>query len=176
MRSSLLATPWAAPARSKSPVRIQVGAQAIVLIGAKAGVRPDPVLRDDAVRILSGGMETAWPKYWAGLFGAGTDPGVIERARRIACSLDIRDVVRGVKAFHNRQDLTDFAQSWPKPLVVIRGDQDGAPPHPAAAETASSPLGEPHVIENAGHYTSLEQPSKVQGIVRDVLAKAGGFP
>jgi len=121
-------------------------------------------------------METAWPKYWAGLFGAGTDPGVIERARRIACSLDIRDVVRGVKAFHNRQDLTDFAQSWPKPLVVIRGDQDGAPPHPAAAETASSPLGEPHVIKNAGHYTSLEQPSKVQGIVRDVLAKAGGFP
>jgi pimeloyl-ACP methyl ester carboxylesterase len=67
----------------------------------------------------------------------------------------------GVKAFHNRQDLTDFAQSWPKPLVVIRGDQDGAPPHPAAAETASSPLGELHVIENAGHYTSLEQPSKV---------------
>lgn len=65
-----------------------------MLIGAKAGVRPDPVLRDDAVRVLSGGMETARRKYWAGLFGAGTDPGVIERARRIACSLDIRDVVR----------------------------------------------------------------------------------
>jgi pimeloyl-ACP methyl ester carboxylesterase len=120
-------------------------------------------------------MEGAWQKYWAGLFGANTDPEVVETARRLACSLDIRDVVRGVNAFHNRHDLTDFARSWPKPLVVIRGDQDGTPPHSAAAETASSPLGELHVIEDAGHYTSLERPSKVQGIIRDVLAKVGGY-
>jgi pimeloyl-ACP methyl ester carboxylesterase len=148
------------------------GVKAIVLIGAKAGVRPDPLFRDESVRFLrERGMEDAWPKYWAGLFGANADSRVVEAARRLACSLEIGDVVRGVKAFHNRHDLTDFARSWSKPLVVIRGDQDGSPPHSAAADAASSPRGEIHVIEDAGHYTSLEQPSRVQGIIRRVLAR-----
>jgi pimeloyl-ACP methyl ester carboxylesterase len=150
--------------------------RAIVLIGAKAGVRPDPVFRDEAVRVLSErGMEEAWPKYWADLFGVNADPEVVETARRLASSLDIGNIVRGVKAFHNRRDLTDFARSWPKPLVVIRGDQDGTPPHSAAAETASSPLGELHVIKDAGQYTSLEQPARVQRIIRDVLAREGWY-
>jgi pimeloyl-ACP methyl ester carboxylesterase len=155
----------------RAPGRVK----AIVLIGAKAGVRPDPVLRDKAVRILSErGMEGAWPKYWADLFGANAAPEVIEAARLVGCSLHIRDVVRGVKAFHNRHDMTDFARSWPKPLVVIRGDQDGTHPHSVAAAGASSLLGEVHVIEDAGHYASLEQPSKVQAIIRDVLVRVGG--
>ena len=150
--------------------------KAIVLIGAKAGVRPDPEFRDEAVRFLEvRGMKEAWPKYWKGLFGANADPEVVEAAQRIACSLDIHEVVRGVKAFHNRHDLTDFARTWPKPLVVIRGDQDGTPLHAAAAETASSQFGELHVIEGAGHYTSLEQPSKVQSMIRDVLRCEGGY-
>jgi pimeloyl-ACP methyl ester carboxylesterase len=119
-------------------------------------------------------MEEAWPKYWADLFGANADPEVVEAARLLACSLDIRDVVRGVKAFHNRHDMTDFCRSWPKPLVVIRGDQDGTPPHSSAAATASSLLGEIHVIKDTGHYASLEQPSKVQAIIRDVLVRVGG--
>ena len=151
--------------------------KAIVLIGAKAGVRPDPLFRDEAISVLhERGMEGAWPKYWAGLFGTHADPGVVEGARRLAYSLDIGDVVRGVKAFHNRRDLTDFARSWPKPLVVIRGDQDCTPPHSAAAETASSHLGEIHVIDDAGHYTSLERPSSVRAIIEKVLAKEGEYP
>jgi pimeloyl-ACP methyl ester carboxylesterase len=130
---------------------------AIVLIGAKAGVRPEPLLRDEAVRTLQGkGMAEAWPRYWAGLFGANADPEVVQGARRLACSLDVHDVVRGVKAFHNRPDLTDFTRRWPKPLVVVSGDQDGMPSHAAAADTASCPLDEVHLVENAGHYVSLE--------------------
>ncbi len=132
-----------------APLRIK----ALVLIGTKAGVRPDPLLRDEAVRVLrEQGMEMAWSEYWAGLFGVNADPEIIERARRLACSLEIDSVVRGVKAFHNRNDLTDFARSWPGPLVVIRGDQDCTPPRSAAAELASSPLGELHTVEDAGHY------------------------
>jgi pimeloyl-[acyl-carrier protein] methyl ester esterase len=151
--------------------------KAIVLIGAKAGVRPDPEFRDEAVHFLEErGMEEAWPRYWKGLFGANADPEVVATARRIACSLDIHEVVRGVKAFHNRPDLTDFARSWPKLLVVIRGDHDDTPPHAAAAATASSQFGELHVIKGAGHYVSLEQPSKVQSIIRDVLTGEGGYP
>jgi pimeloyl-ACP methyl ester carboxylesterase len=88
--------------------------KAVILIGAKAGVRPDPLFRDEAVRILNErGMEEAWSKYWIGLFGVNADPRVVERARQVACSLDIGDVVRGVKAFHNRRDLSDFAPGGP---------------------------------------------------------------
>jgi pimeloyl-ACP methyl ester carboxylesterase len=146
--------------------------QAIVLIGAKAGVRPEPLLRDEAVRILrEGGMQEAWPKYWADLFGGNADPAVVEGARRLAFSIAIPDVVRGVKAFHDRPDLTEFARGWPKPLVVIRGDQDRTPTHAAAAKTASSSCGELHVVKDAGHYVSLEQPSRIHRLVRDVLAK-----
>jgi pimeloyl-ACP methyl ester carboxylesterase len=148
--------------------------KAIVLIGAKAGVRPDPLLRDEAVSILHDqGMAKAWSKYWVGLFGVKASPEVIERSRQLACSLEIDDVVRGVKAFHNRHDLTDFARSWPLPLVVIHGDQDRTPRYSEAVETASSQHGELHVVEDAGHYASLEQPSRVHAILRDVLTNVG---
>ncbi len=151
--------------------------EAIVVIGAKAGVRPEPTFRDEVVRILrEKGMKAAWPKYWSNLFGANADAGVVENARRIAYSLDIHDVVRGVKAFHDRQDLTDFARGWPKPLVVISGDQDGTPTHAAAAETASSRFGEFQVVEDAGHYVSLEQPSKIHRLVGEVLENIGEHP
>lgn len=149
--------------------------QAIVLIGAKAGVRPEPLVRDEAIRTLrEGGMDEAWPKYWAGLFGANADHGVVEDARRLASSLPIADVVRGIRAFHDRPDLTEFARSWTKPLMVISGDQDRTPAHAAAAETASCRLGEFHVVEDAGHYVSLEQASEIRTLVRKVLAKVGG--
>jgi pimeloyl-ACP methyl ester carboxylesterase len=153
----------------QAPQRVR----AIVVIGAKAGVRPDPVFRDEALRTLrEQGMEGAWPKYWAGLFGANAHPGVIERARLLACSVDIGDVARGVKAFHDRRDLTDFARSWQKPLVVIRGDQDRTPDDSSVVELASSPLGELQTVEDAGHYASLEQPMKVHAIIRSVLARS----
>ena len=47
---------------------------AVVLIGAKASHRPEPRLRDAAVRALTdGGVETAWSTYWEPLFGARAD-------------------------------------------------------------------------------------------------------
>lgn len=148
---------------------------AVVLIGAKAGVRPEPFLRDEVVRTLQAkGMAEAWPRYWAGLFGTNADPEVVRGARRLACSLDVHDVVRGVKAFHNRPDLTDFTRRWPKPLVVISGDQDGTPSHAAATHSASCPLGELHLVEDAGHYVSLEQPMMIRKLVGEILRRVGG--
>jgi pimeloyl-ACP methyl ester carboxylesterase len=42
---------------------------ALVLIGAKAGHRPEPALRDTALALLQGeGVEAAWARYWAPLF------------------------------------------------------------------------------------------------------------
>ena len=39
--------------------------QAIVLAGAKAGVRPDPHFRDEALRVVTRqGIEPSWQRYW----------------------------------------------------------------------------------------------------------------
>src|SRR5262245_23248067 len=47
--------------------------EGIVLVGAKAGVRPDPAFRDAAVRLLTEqGIEAGWRAYWRPLFGRDT--------------------------------------------------------------------------------------------------------
>ena len=80
--------------------------RAIVLIGAKADHRPEPELRDEAIRVLiEGGMAAAWPRYWAPRFGRHAPAAVIERARTIANDQAVDDVIRGVAAFHGRRDL-----------------------------------------------------------------------
>lgn len=97
----------------------------LVLVGAKAGHRPEPEYRDAAVRLLSEqGMAGAWPTYWEPLFGPNVDPEVVEAARQLAMSQDIDDIIRGVGVFHGRPDRSDFLRQWPGPVVVISGDHD----------------------------------------------------
>ena len=49
--------------------------QGIILCGAKAGHRPEPAFRDEALRALEeGGVEAAWDRYWRPLFGPEVDP------------------------------------------------------------------------------------------------------
>jgi pimeloyl-ACP methyl ester carboxylesterase len=144
----------------------------IVLVGAKAGVRPDPALRDDAVRLLTRqGMEAAWQAYWRPLFGRNTPAGVLADAHRMALEQDETDVACGVRAFHDRRDLTDFAVGWPKPLVVISGDQDRTPAPTAAARITAGPDRHFHLIENCGHYVSLERPAELRSIVESTISR-----
>jgi pimeloyl-ACP methyl ester carboxylesterase len=80
----------------------------IILVGAKAGVRPDPTTRDEAIRLLeTHGIDAAWTRYWAPLFSHHTPPAVIAAARALALSQDVSSLVRGVRAFHDRRDLSD---------------------------------------------------------------------
>lgn len=144
---------------------------ALVLIGAKAGHRPEPGLRDAAVRLLrSEGLAVAWSRYWEPLFGPNVDPQVVAAAHAIALDQDVADVVRGVEAFHSRRDLTHVAETWSRPLVVIAGEHDRTPSTATmAALVESAPRGAFHVVPEAGHYVNLEQPDVVQSIIGDVL-------
>ena len=144
---------------------------AIVLVGAKAGVRPDPGLRDDAIRLLSErGMSAAWPRYWEPLFGPHVRPEALETARRIAFGQAVDDVVRGVRAFHDRRDRADFARSWQKPLILVSGDHDRSPPPTTTAALAASvPNGRFHLVDDCGHYVSLERPRELETILQRVL-------
>jgi pimeloyl-ACP methyl ester carboxylesterase len=150
---------------------------AVVLIGAKAGHRREPALRDQAIRLLTeGGMAKGWPEYWAPLFGTRARPDVVEAARQIAVAQDITDVIRGVLAFHSRPDRTQFVHTWRKPLIVISGDQDRTPPPTTTAALASSaPNGEFHLVEDTGHYVNLERPQKLEMILRRVMLDLAAY-
>ncbi|MEO8693477.1 MAG: alpha/beta hydrolase [Acidimicrobiales bacterium] len=141
---------------------------AVVLAEAKAGHRPEPEFRDEVVRTLQAdGMAGAWQKYWAQLIGRATDLMIVEAARTLAFDQDIDDVVRGVRAFHSRRDLSEFARVWTKPLVVISGDQNRPERFAQLARDASD--GEFHCVADCGHYVNLEQPSQFAAIVRGVI-------
>jgi len=144
--------------------------EGIVLVGAKAGVRPEPALRDEAVRLLTArGPEAAWRAYWRPLFGPDTPPATIARARRMVLAQDVDDVVRGVRAFHDRRDLTGFAEAWPKPLVVIAGDHDRHPTPATAAAIVTGPNRRFHLVRRCGHYVNLERPAEFRALVAGAL-------
>lgn len=97
-------------------------------------------------------------RHWQPLFGRNAPDDVLTRAREIALDQDVEDVERGVRAFHDRRDLTGFARAWPRPIVVISGDQDRAPLPATAAQIVTAPNREFHLVEDCGHYVNLEPP------------------
>jgi pimeloyl-[acyl-carrier protein] methyl ester esterase len=134
--------------------------EALVLIGAKAGVNPEPDLRDEAVRVLeTEGMAAAWDRYWRPLFADTTAPTVVDAARALAMSQPVASVVNGVRAFHDRRDLSAFAATWDGPLIGISGDRDYAPGPSILRALATGDNRMFHLVENCGHYVNLEQPA-----------------
>jgi pimeloyl-ACP methyl ester carboxylesterase len=140
----------------------------LILIGTKAGVRPDPALRDAAVRDLRAphGLARAWDTYWRPLFGQSAPDDVVARARELALDQPVEDLVRGVRAFHDRRDRTDVVRRWRKPLVVISGDEDRTPRPEVSAEMARGPgRREFHRIQGCGHYVNLERPAELRRLL-----------
>lgn len=143
--------------------------RALVLIGAKAGVRPDPEFREAAIRLIRDqGVDAAWDRYWAPLFAADADPAVVERAKTIARRLPVDHVVKGVSAFHTRTDRAELLAGLDIPVTIVRGQHDRIPKDP---EMLASTLRQGAFVEvaGAGHYVPVERPSAVVSIVRDVI-------
>jgi pimeloyl-ACP methyl ester carboxylesterase len=110
-------------------------------------------------------MEAAWIAYWRPLFGPSTPACTLAAARRIALAQDVDDMVRGVRAFHDRRDLRDFALGWAKPIIVVSGDHDRTPSPPTAASITRSPNRQFHLIRDCGHYVNLERPSEFAAVL-----------
>lgn len=145
--------------------------QAIVLVGAKAGIRPDPGFRDEALRVVTRqGIEPSWQKYWEPCFGRNTAPEVVAQGRRWANEQSVDAIARGVRAFHDRRDLTEFAAMWTKPLVVISGDQDRTPSPDTARAITTAANREFHLVPDCGHYVPLEQPAAFLTILERTLS------
>jgi pimeloyl-ACP methyl ester carboxylesterase len=141
--------------------------KAVVLVGSKAGVRGDDAARDAAVATLAErGFETAWQRYWRPLFGPSTSPEVVERAHADAASVPLDHVARGVRAFFDRPDLSEFARRWEGKLVTISGDHDNTPSWQASEQVAREALdGTFHLVADCGHYVNLERPKEFAALL-----------
>lgn len=140
----------------------------LVLIGTKAGHRPEPAIRDEAIRLLSeGGMDAAWPRYWQPLFAPQVDPGTVERARVTASAQPIEDIITGVKVFHTRPDRSGFLAGLDKPIVIVNGEYD----RPDRGAELAGGLRQPtfRSVPESGHYLPLEKPDALVDIVREGL-------
>jgi pimeloyl-ACP methyl ester carboxylesterase len=144
---------------------------ALVLIGAKAGHRPEPAFRDTALALLQGeGVEAAWARYWAPLFSRETDPAVVEAAKQLALRQDPGALARGVSVFHSRPNREALVASWPRPLWVVTGEEDPTPGLEACRRlAASAPRAQLRVLPSCGHYVSLEQPHVLRALLTEVL-------
>jgi pimeloyl-ACP methyl ester carboxylesterase len=136
--------------------------RSIVMIGSKAGHRPEPEFRDEALRVLAeDGIGAAWERYWLPLFAPDADPTVIARARAITAALGADVVARGVRAFHGRPDRHDFALSLDIPILTVGGEFDIRP-------ARSSDV----LVEGSGHYVPLERPAALTRVVREFLSNS----
>lgn len=145
---------------------------ALVLIGTKAVHRPDPALRDAALRtIATGGLEAAWDAHWAPLFSPRADPEVVAQARALALRQSPDELARGITAFHTRPSRQQVLMDLACPIVIITGADDVAPgPATSARQAALARQGRLHVIPDCGHYVPLEKPMVLNGILRQVTA------
>ncbi len=143
----------------------------VVLVGAKAGHRPEPKLCRNAVALVNQvGVEAAWSTLWAPLFSPGCDPAILNEARSIAREQTTRNVIGGVRAFHARRDLSGFIRSWDKPVVIIGGEHDRTPsPETMMTEAIAARRGVFHLVNDSGHYVNLERPDQFNRLLRAVV-------
>ncbi len=140
----------------------------VVLVGAKVGVRPEPAVRDEAVRVLrEEGIRVAWDRYWAPLFAPDADPDVVARARSIAVSIDVEHHANGVRAFHDRPDCSALLRELEVPVTIVRGQHDLTRGDP---EQLTSTFRRARFVEvsGSGHYVPLERPAELVSLVRAV--------
>jgi len=145
---------------------------ALVLIGTKAGHRPDPALHASALETLQEkGLEEAWKVFWAPLFSRSANSRVIDDAKRIMLRQSPLDVARGVTAFHRRQSRDQVLSAFPRPVIIVTGADDVTPgPKVSTAQADSAQHGQLHIVPECGHYVPLERPEHLNSILRKLIA------
>ena len=170
VRSSWSGTPSVVRVRSRLPGSRRRRSRRLVLCGASAGHRPEPDLRDEALRLLERhGLRAAWERYWLPLFGPDASAEVLEQGWRIAASQGVESIAAGVRAFHARPDREEFLGTWAGPVVLVSGEHDIRPER-SQRLADQLPNGTSRLVAGAGHYLPLEAPSALEAITADTMA------
>lgn len=144
--------------------------KALVLCGAKAGHRPEPAFRDEALRVLENeGLRAAWERYWLPLFGAEASAEVVDRAWNAAMKQGAGAIASGSRAFHGRPDREEFLRGWPGRVHVVSGEYDIKPDRGRRLDE-ELPAGQFHLFRGVGHYVPLEAPAELTSVSADVMA------
>ena len=148
---------------------------ALVLIGCKAGHRPDPDLHASATILLKKHrIDKAWNTFWSPLFSRHTDISVIEDARKNALGQDPKNIANGVTVFHTRPSRNQFVAQCRMPVIVVTGEDDTAPGVIASFELSTlAQNNEFHVIPKCGHYVPIEDPQAIKIIIGNVIDEVG---
>jgi len=151
---------------AQAPQRIA----ALVLIGTKAGHRPEPTLQQQAVAMLRNqGIATAWSQYWDPLLAPSTSLRLRSEAWRIAERLPTDDIVRGVQAFHTRPAREELLRTLRCPVISIMGEHDGAPGLATMRAQAEAANGQLIIVPDCGHYVPIEQPAALNSIIEALI-------
>jgi pimeloyl-ACP methyl ester carboxylesterase len=144
---------------------------ALVLIGTKAGRRPDPAQHAAVLETLQEhGLEQAWNVMWAPLFSRSTSAQVIGDAKLITLRQSPRDVARGVTVFHTRPSRDQLLPAFRCPVIVVTGADDVAPgPGVSKAQADAAQHGQLHVVPECGHYVPLERPEVLNSILLQLI-------
>ena len=133
----------------------------LLLAGSRAGAdTPERrAARDESIRLLrEEGIDR-----WAPTAPAPPPP---ERT--------VEELVRATEALRDRRDATDVVRSFAGPLAIVVGDRDDFLPVDEARElAASAPDGRLYVLEDTGHFTSIERPKGFNEILIGLLEAAG---
>lgn len=146
--------------------------KALVLCGSTPGHRPEPSLRDEALRVLArDGMTAAWERYWRPLFGPNAPAEIIQRGWRSASAQGEDAIAEGVRAFHGRPDREAFLSSWSGPVFVVSGEYDINPDR-SRRLASRLPSATFDRVDGVGHYIPLEAPEALASITARALAAA----
>lgn len=156
----------------QAPDRIK----ALALVGAKAGHAPDPDYRDACIALLeSNGPNALWPEIMRDLVGLQASSSVDDRIRALMLEQGTEDLIRAVKVFHSRPDLSDVVSQWEKPLVAICGDRDLVVTRTkTSALAASAPFGQMYVMRGCAHYMNMERPDEFNNIIGELVRSVEG--
>ena len=144
---------------------------ALVLVGTKAGHRPEPDLRDAYIQSLRlNGINGVWPEVltW---FSDTTQQATIDIAYAIAQRQHADDLINATNVFHGRPDLEPVLSQWQKPYLVVSGDRDPMFPQPKSEHISKlGPNGRLSTMTECGHFMNMERPEEFNRIVCDFIA------
>jgi pimeloyl-ACP methyl ester carboxylesterase len=142
----------------------------LVLVGAKAGHRPEPELCERAVEILQEqGVAAAWSSLWEPLIAPQGERHVRDRLRRAAFAQSVPDLINGVRVFHSRPDRSALLATWTGPVTVVSGQYDISPER-AASGASGLRAGRFVLLPGSGHYAPVEAPDALARVIREALA------
>lgn len=106
------------------------------------------------------------PKMIADADAAGR-PQLVKQLRQIMESCPPGTIENALVAMRDRPDFTDDLPSIPVPTLILVGESDAITP-PATAESMQKqiPGAALEIIPGAGHMTPMEQPDKMNQIIR----------